>query len=112
MLCVEQAVVLTDDRQEFLDRAQWHLEIYTGLPNYRRSWEAQGFEDSDFVPRWQRAAEGSDGRLGRRRRRSPPALRQHLRSGADHVVIQALGSNMFEIPADQWRELAPALVGL
>ena len=30
-------------------RAHWHLEIYTGLPNYRNSWLDQGFAEDDFV---------------------------------------------------------------
>jgi probable F420-dependent oxidoreductase len=40
---VEQAVVLGHSRDEFLARAHAHLEIYTGLPNYRNSWKRLGF---------------------------------------------------------------------
>jgi len=42
VLAVEQAVVL--DEAAWQGRAHWHLEIYTGLPNYRESWRRQGFE--------------------------------------------------------------------
>ncbi len=30
-------------------RAHEHLEVYTGLDNYRNSWRRQGFDDEDFV---------------------------------------------------------------
>ncbi len=111
VLCVEQAVVLTEDREEFLSRAHWHLEIYTGLPNYRGSWETQGFGQEDF------------GRGGSERLKEAMVVwgnldaivtrvREHLDAGADHVLIQALGANTFEVPADQWRALAPALTTL
>ena len=32
-----------------LRRAHAHLEIYSGLPNYRNSWLRQGFDESDLV---------------------------------------------------------------
>ena len=111
ILCVEQAVVLTQDRDAFLERAHWHLEIYTGLPNYRGSWETQGFGESDFgrggSERLKEAmvAWGDEAAIARR-------VREHLDAGADHVMIQALGANPFEVPADQWLALAPALTAL
>jgi len=111
ILCVEQAVVLASDRDQFLERAHWHLEIYTGLPNYRASWEAQGFDEEDFVrggsQRLKEAlvAWGDEDAITAR-------VREHLDAGADHVLIQALGANAFEVPADQWRALAPALTGV
>jgi probable F420-dependent oxidoreductase len=108
ILCVEQAVALTDDRDDFLARAHWHLEIYTGLPNYRASWEAQGFGQEDFVrggsERLKEAmvAWGDAATIAQR-------VRAHLDAGADHVMIQALGADAFEVPAEQWRALAPIL---
>ncbi len=111
VLCVEQAVVLTEDREEFLARAQWHLEIYTGLPNYRGSWETQGFGAEDFgrggSERLKEAmvAWGDTDAIATR-------IHEHLDAGADHVVIQALGVNALDVPADQWRALAPALTGV
>jgi probable F420-dependent oxidoreductase len=110
-LCVEQAVVLTTDRDEFLRRAHWHLEIYTGLPNYRGSWETQGFHAEDFVRGGSEplkealVAWGDADAIAAR-------VTQHLDAGADHVLIQALGGDAFEVPVDQWRALAPVLVGL
>jgi probable F420-dependent oxidoreductase len=110
-LCVEQAVALTGDREEFLRRAHWHLEIYTGLPNYRASWEALGFHEEDFVrggsERLKDAmvAWGDVDAIAAR-------VSQHLDAGADHVLIQALGADAFEVPLNQWRALAPALTAL
>src|SRR5580704_5622322 len=108
ILCVEQAVALTTDRAKFLRRAHWHLEIYTGLPNYRGSWETQGFGVTDFV-------RGGSERLKEAMVTWGDAdtiaarVREHHEAGADHVMIQALGADAFEVPADQWRALAPVL---
>jgi probable F420-dependent oxidoreductase len=108
ILCVEQAVALTTDREELSRRAHWHLEIYTGLPNYRGSWETQGFDEADFVrggsERLKEAmvAWGDADTIAAR-------VREHHEAGADHVMIQALGAEAFEVPADQWRALAPVL---
>jgi probable F420-dependent oxidoreductase len=108
ILCVEQAVALTSDREEFMKRAHWHLEIYTGLPNYRGSWETQGFSEEDFVrggsQRLKEAmvAWGDAEQIAAR-------VHEHLAAGADHVMIQALGANAFELPVEQWRALAPTL---
>ncbi len=111
LLCVEQAVALTDERDEFMKRAHWHLEIYTGLPNYQRSWETQGFGEEDFVrggsDRLKEAmvAWGDAEAIAAR-------VREHLEAGADHVLVQALGESAFEVPIEQWRELAPVLTRL
>ncbi len=108
ILCVEQAVALTSDRDEFMKRAHWHLEIYTGLPNYRGSWETQGFSEEDFVrggsQRLKEAmvAWGDAEQIAAR-------VHEHIAAGADHVMIQALGANGFELPVEQWRALAPTL---
>ncbi len=110
-LCVEQAVVFGGDREEFLRRAHWHLEIYTGLPNYRASWQTQGFAEEDFVRGGSQrlkdamVAWGDVDRIASR-------VREHLDAGADHVVIQALGQSAFDVPVEQWRALAPELVGI
>lgn len=108
VLAVEQAVVLTDDREVARQRAHTHLEIYTELPNYRRSWQRQGFGESDLV------RGGSD--------RLKDALvawghvddcvarvQEHLDAGADHVCIQVLGDHPLSLPLDDLRRLAPAV---
>ena len=111
ILCVEQAVAPVTDRDDAMARAHWHLEIYTGLPNYRGSWETQGFGEEDFVrggsERLKEAmvAYGDDDAIAAR-------VREHLDAGADHVMVQVLGADAFDVPRDAWRSLAPVLTAL
>jgi probable F420-dependent oxidoreductase len=108
LLVVEQAVVLGEDEDEWRRRAHWHLEIYTGLPNYRGSWVRQGFGDEDF------------GRGGSERLKAAMVTRgldaaaariqEHLDAGATTVLLQVLGTESADVPQDDWRELASALL--
>jgi len=110
----EQAVVVGGgdpgmDDDEQLRRAHLHLEIYSGLPNYRNSWLRQGFEESDFV-------RGGSERLARgivgmgSVERAAAAVSAHLDAGADHVVVQVLGDgNPAWDPRPALRELAAVL---
>ena len=107
-LGVEQAVVLGQGREEFLARAHAHLEIYTGLDNYRDSWRRLGFSDEDFVRGGStRLCEAmvvhgdEDAVLAR--------VREHRDAGADHVCLQVLGADVTSAPLAEWRRLAPAL---
>ena len=111
LLVVEQAVVLDQGREEAMRRAHAHLDIYTGLPNYRNSWLRQGFADEDLVRGGsERLADAlvvqgdEDAVLVR--------VREHLDAGADHVLLQVLGANLFQVPMPEWRALAPALATL
>ena len=111
LLAVEQAVVLTRDRDAFLAAAHAHLEIYTGLPNYRASWVREGFDESDVVRGGSERLKdalvvmGDEDDVVRR-------VREHLDAGATHVCLQVLGANAFEVARDDWRRLAPAVSGL
>ena len=111
ILAVEQAVVLTSDEATFRSRAHAHLEIYTGLPNYRNSWRRQGYGDEDFVRgRSERLADalvvwGDEARICAR-------IQEHLDAGADHVCVQVLGTDPFTPPFEDWRTLAPSLTPL
>ncbi|GAB3300837.1 LLM class F420-dependent oxidoreductase [Parasphingorhabdus pacifica] len=104
----EQAVALTNDDETAMKRAHAHLEVYSGLPNYRNSWLRQGFEESDFV-------RGGSDRLARALvargdvESVAAGVRAHLEAGADHVVVQVLGDQLFDDPLPALRELAPAL---
>jgi probable F420-dependent oxidoreductase len=109
LLIVEQAVALVDDEDEFVRRAHEHLNIYTGLPNYRNSWKRQGFTEEDF------------GRGGSRRLKDAMVVwggedtikarvQEHLDAGADQVLLQVLGAELGDVPMDDWARLAPALV--
>jgi probable F420-dependent oxidoreductase len=107
VLAVEQAVVLDDDVDEWRRRAHWHLEIYTGLPNYRGSWVRQGFDEPDF------GRGGSDRLKDAMVARGLPAIRQrvreHLDAGASHICLQVLGADAFDVPQDDWARLATEL---
>lgn len=104
----EQAIALTTDHETATRRAHAHLEIYSGLPNYRNSWLRQGFAESDLV-------RGGSDRLAGELVASGDAetvaagVRAHLDAGADHVVVQVLGEGRSDDPLPALRELAPAL---
>jgi len=105
----EQAVVVGEDADEQMRRAHLHLDIYSGLPNYRNSWLRQGFDESDLV------RGGSDrlaaGIVGMGSVDQAAAMvTAHLDAGADHVVVQVLGDgNPAWDPRPALRELAGAL---
>jgi probable F420-dependent oxidoreductase len=105
----EQAVVVGEDPDEQLRRAHLHLEVYSGLPNYRNSWLRQGFDESDLV-------RGGSDRLARgivgmgSVEQAAAAVTAHLDAGADHVVVQVLGDgDPAWDPRPALRELAAAL---
>lgn len=105
----EQAVVVGEDADEQMRRAHLHLDIYSGLPNYRNSWLRQGFDESDLV------RGGSDrlaaGIVGMGSVDQAAAMvTDHLDAGADHVVVQVLGDgNPAWDPRPALRELAGVL---
>jgi probable F420-dependent oxidoreductase len=108
---VEQAVVLGQDRDEFLRRAHAHLEFYTGLPNYRNNWRRLGFSDEDMVRGGSErlcdaiVAHGDEAAVLAK-------VREHIEAGADHVCLQVLGSDFGEVPLTEWRRLAPIVSSL
>jgi probable F420-dependent oxidoreductase len=108
LLVVEQAVVLDQAREESLRRAHDHLNIYTGLPNYRNSWLRQGFAEEDFV---RGGSERLADALVVQADESAVMTRvgEHLEAGADHVVLQVLGSDLAQLPMGEWRSLAAAV---
>ncbi len=104
----EVPVAIGGDDADQLRRVHAHLEVYSGLANYRNSWLRQGFDDSDLV-------RGGSDRLARALagmgavESAAVAVRAHLDAGADHVVIQALGDTPTDDPRPALRELAAAL---
>jgi len=108
LLAVEQGVVLTADREVFLQRAHWHLEIYTGLASYRSSWLRQGFGEDDLGRGGSERLK--DGLLAFGRDDLLRRVRAHLDAGADHVCVQVLGADPFDVPQREWRALAPDLL--
>jgi probable F420-dependent oxidoreductase len=104
----EQAVAIGGDDADRLRRAHQHLEVYSGLPNYRNSWLRQGFDESDLV-------RGGSDRLARgivgmgSADDAAAAVTAHLDAGADHVVLQVLGDDPMADPRPALRDLAGAL---
>lgn len=111
-LVVEHAAVLApgveDDDEVWRSRAHDHLNIYTGLPNYRNSWTRQGFDESDYV-------RGGSDRLKealvtRGLEATRARVQEHLDAGASTVLVQVLGENVLVPPVDDWRRAAEALL--
>lgn len=105
---VEQAVVLGQDRDEFLRRAHAYLEIYTGLDNYRNSWRRYGFNDEDFVRGGSErlcdamVVHGNEAAV-------LTNIDEHREAGASHVCLQVLGADLAAPPLEEWRRIAGAL---
>lgn len=110
LLAVEQAAVLSVDPEVVARRAHAHLEVYTGLESYRASWGRQGFDDTDLArggsDRLKAALVVAGDEAAVRAR-----VEEHLAAGADHVCVQVLADDPFTVPREDWRRLAPALVG-
>lgn len=109
-LAVEQAVVLTGDRETALRRARAHLSAYIGLPNYRNNWLRLGLTEEDFADGGSErlvdalVASGDEAALRAR-------VDEHVAAGADHVCVQVLGESIVDLTLEEWRALAPALLG-
>jgi probable F420-dependent oxidoreductase len=105
---VEQAVVLDQSREEYLQRAHAHLGFYTGLENYTNSWRRLGFGDEDFVRGGsERLCEalvihGDEEAVLER-------VNQHRAAGADHVCLQVLSDETNAPPYEEWRRLSAIL---
>lgn len=109
-LAVEQAVVVGETREEFLERAHAYLEFYTGLENYRASWRRLGFADEDFVRGGStRLCDAMVAHVTNDDVRE--AAESHFSAGADHVCLQILGpgGGREGDPRDLWRRVAPSL---
>jgi probable F420-dependent oxidoreductase len=110
LVAPEQAVVLGTDRTRAHELARAHLAGYLGLPNYSNNWKRVGFTDDDLADGgsdrlvdalvvW-----GDDAAIAAR-------VQEHRDAGADHVCIQVLTDDLMVAPVEQWRTLAPALIG-
>ncbi len=108
LLVVEQAVALTNDRDEFLRRAHLHLEFYSGLPNYRNSWKRLGFTDEDFVRGGSEKLKNALVTFGDEES-AGNAIQAHLDAGADQVLLQLLGEDISKPPVDDWRRMSDYL---
>ncbi|MEO6125188.1 MAG: LLM class F420-dependent oxidoreductase [Ilumatobacteraceae bacterium] len=106
----EQAVVLDTDPVSARATARGHLSGYIMLPNYSNNWKRNGFTDDDL-------ANGGSDRLVDSlvvwgdEQTILDRVQAHRDAGADHVCIQALNNERIAHSMDQWRALAPVLLG-
>lgn len=110
-LVVETAAVVAEgveDDDVWRSRAHDHLNVYTGLPNYRNAWTRLGFDESDYV-------RGGSDRLkealvSRGLEATRARVQEHLDAGASTVLVQVLGENVLTPPVDDWPLAAAALL--
>jgi probable F420-dependent oxidoreductase len=110
LLMPEQPVVLERDPETARELARQHFTIYLTLPNYVNNLKRIGFTDDDVrdggsdrlvdgIVAW-----GDEAAIARR-------VREHFDAGADHVCVQVVTPRSAQqLPLEQWRALAPALV--
>jgi probable F420-dependent oxidoreductase len=107
LLLPEQAVFLTDSRDEARAVGANFLRTYTGLPNYANNLLRSGFTQDDLDSVSDRLLDaliawGDEDAVARR-------VEEHKQAGADHVCVQALTAEPLAFPREQWRRLAAAL---
>jgi len=109
LLAPEQAVCFETDPERARRIARTHMATYLGLPNYARNLLSLGFTEADL-------ADGGSDRLADAivawgdSDAIAARVRAHHAAGADHVCIQVLRENPRELPVDEWRALAAALL--
>jgi probable F420-dependent oxidoreductase len=108
LVAPEQAVVLETDPIVARAIARSHLAGYLSLPNYTNNWKRFGFTDDDLADGGSDrlvdafVAWGGEDAIVER-------VQAHRDAGADHVCVQVLTDNLWELPLAEWRTLAPAL---
>ncbi len=108
LLMPEQMVVLETDPALARSIARKAMKTYLGLPNYYNNLYRTGFDETDLVDGGSDrlvdaiVAWGSVDQIAAR-------VKMHHDAGADHVCIQALRNDR-EVPSEQWRDLAAALL--
>jgi len=110
LLAPEQKVVLTTDPAAGRAIGRRELGNYLGQPNYANNFLRQGFTDDDLTDGGSDrlvdaiVVHGDVEAIARR-------VREHHEAGADHVALQVLTPEVGGLALDQWRELAPAVLG-
>jgi probable F420-dependent oxidoreductase len=111
LLAPEQAVLLETDAKRARELARLHVSRYLELPNYTNNLLRHGFAGADL-------ADGGSDRLVDAivawgdEQDIAARVGAHLNAGADHVCIQVVGVQGGELPREQWRRLAPALLSV
>src|SRR5262245_41003685 len=109
LLAPEQMVCLERDATEARRIARQAMQTYLGLPNYTRNLRTLGFGDADL------GNGGSDRLVDAIVAWGPvdavvARVKAHHDAGADHVCLQVLRANTGELPREEWRTLADALL--
>ncbi|MCC3331362.1 LLM class F420-dependent oxidoreductase [Nocardia abscessus] len=104
LLVAEQKLVLDDDPQRAREVGRQMVEMYLGLRNYVSNLRRLGFSEEDVTK------PGSDRLVDVLTVHGSPVevtgqLVEHLKAGADHVALQALGEDYL----GSLRQLAPLL---
>lgn len=107
-LAPEHMVVLDTDPDRARQTARANMARYLQLPNYTNNLIRLGFTEADIAQVSDRLVDaivlwGDVDQI-------VPRIREHLDAGADHVCIQALVDDPSDLPVDDWRRLAEALL--
>ncbi|WP_329005039.1 TIGR03620 family F420-dependent LLM class oxidoreductase [Kribbella sp. NBC_00709] len=109
LLAVSHLVVLETDADRARRIARDTISFFTRIPGYIASFERQGFGKAD-------QAELPDHMVDALASWGSPAdikakLTEHLDAGADHVAVNVITGETGPQPIEQWRALAPTLLG-
>jgi len=110
LLAPEQMVVLTTNADEARAIGRAGMAIYLGLPNYYNNLARLGFDETDWTDGGSDrlvdaiVAWGTEEQIAAR-------VAEHHAAGADHVCVQVFTADPTTAPIEQWRRLAPALLG-
>ena len=112
LLAPEVSVVPIRDRERAFEVARDYMDLFLRLPNYTNNLLRHGFSEDDV-------RDGGSDRLLEavlpwgEPERIMAGVQEHFAAGADHVCIQVISGRdrMTDLPREEWRELAPALVG-
>ncbi|MEL7156929.1 MAG: LLM class F420-dependent oxidoreductase [Actinomycetota bacterium] len=107
-LAPEHMVLLETDPERARRVARANMSRYLQLPNYTRNLQRLGFSQTDIDDVSDRLVDaivlwGDVDHI-------VPRVREHLDAGADHVCIQALVEDPAELPMEDYRRLADALL--
>lgn len=107
-LAPEQMVVIDTDPDRARGVARSNMARYLQLPNYTRNLLRLGFTEQDIAEVSDRLVDAivpwGDVET------VTPKIQEHIEAGADHVCVQALVGDPSDLPIDDWRQLAQALL--
>ncbi len=107
-LAPEHMVLLETDPDRARRVARENMARYLQLPNYTNNLKRLGFSDEDISTVSDRLVDAIvlwgdlDSIVTR--------VNEHFEAGADHVCVQALVEDANDLPLDDWRRLAEALL--